>query len=127
MPRILVVDDEPHIVILACAALKRAGFQVEGAPSASRALELWNTDIDLLLTDCVMPDLFGDQLAARLREQKPGLCVIFMSGNSMNSLELGEPLEEGVNFIQKPFDFGTLISVVRNRLSQRGSPENVQK
>jgi two-component system, cell cycle sensor histidine kinase and response regulator CckA len=117
MPRILIVDDEEHIVLLASAALKRAGFETLEATTAARAVELWDTSIDLLLTDCVMPDLFGDQLASRLWEQKPELKVIFMSGNPIGSLELGVRLEENVNFVQKPFDFQTLVGAVQAAVS----------
>jgi DNA-binding NtrC family response regulator len=73
-------------------------------------------EVDLLLTDRAMPDLFADQPVARLKEQKPSRKVIFMSGNRTRSLELGVSLEEGLNFVQKPFDFGNarLRGSVRN-------------
>jgi two-component system, cell cycle sensor histidine kinase and response regulator CckA len=116
MPRILIVDDEEHIVLLASAGLRRAGFETVTALSAAAATERWTPEIDLLLTDCVMPDSFGDQLAAELRRRKPSLRVIFMSGNSIGSLELSCGLEEGVNFVQKPFDFETLLLTVRTAL-----------
>jgi two-component system, cell cycle sensor histidine kinase and response regulator CckA len=121
MALILIVDDEPHIVTIASFALNRAGYKTIGATSAKQALELWTPEVDLLLTDCVMPDLFGDQLAARLKEQKPSLKVIFMSGNSIGSLELGVPLEEGLNFVQKPFDYETLVSAVRSAMANGNS------
>jgi two-component system cell cycle sensor histidine kinase/response regulator CckA len=119
MPLILVVDDEEHIASLASLALKRAGFQTIEATSGKQALDLWSTAVDLLLTDCVMPDLFGDQLAARLKEQKPSLKAIFMSGNSIGSLEFGFPLELDVNFVQKPFELRHLVSVVQNAMNGR--------
>ena len=50
-----------------------------------------------------MPDLFGDQLALRLVEINPGLKVVMMSGNAPDSLETGIPIEEGKNFLRKPF------------------------
>jgi two-component system, cell cycle sensor histidine kinase and response regulator CckA len=117
MPLILIVDDEEHIVTLASIALQRAGYETITATSGKQALERWTNDIDLLLTDCVMPDLFGDQLAARLKDQKPLLKTIFMSGNPIGSLELGFPLELDGNFIQKPFDFQNLVSVVQNAIN----------
>lgn len=123
MPRILVIDDEAQIVLLACTALRRAGFDALGANSVSQALESWDEEIDLLLTDCVMPETSGDEVAAILRERKPELAVVFMSGNVISSVEVGVPLEEGVNFLQKPFEFQGLVSIVKNALSTIRSGE----
>ena len=122
MARILIVDDEEHIVALASLALRRAGFETLGATSAREALEVWNEGVDVLLTDCVMPDLFGDQLAERLTERKQSLRVIFMSGNPIGSLELSVPLTEHVNFVQKPFDFETLTLTLKRALSSDRVP-----
>jgi two-component system, cell cycle sensor histidine kinase and response regulator CckA len=116
MPTVLVVDDEEHIVLLASMALRRAGFQTIGATSGKQALDLWKPEVDVLLTDCVMPDLFGDQLAARLMERKSQLKVLFMSGNAASSLELSVPIQEGVNFIQKPFELPHLVEFVKRGL-----------
>jgi two-component system cell cycle sensor histidine kinase/response regulator CckA len=97
-------------------ALKRAGFVTAVATSGSQALAMWRDDIDLLLTDCVMPDLQGYELASRLRERKPDLKVIFMSGNTVESIEGGNTWKEGVNFLQKPFELGELIQLVAHAL-----------
>jgi two-component system cell cycle sensor histidine kinase/response regulator CckA len=126
MPLILIVDDEEKIAFFAALALKKAGFQTIEATSGKQALDIWSTAVDLLLTDCVMPDLFGDQLAARLKEQKPSLKVIFMSGNPIGSLEFGFPLELDVNFVQKPFELQHLVSVVQNAMTGRKN-EHAQK
>jgi two-component system, cell cycle sensor histidine kinase and response regulator CckA len=121
MRRILLVDDQELIVFVASKALERSGFETIVATSAKQALERWDNDIDLLLTDCVMPDLFGDELAARLLKRKPSLKVIFMSANPIGSLELSVSLEDNVNFLQKPFNSEMLLSVVGNALGLRSS------
>jgi two-component system cell cycle sensor histidine kinase/response regulator CckA len=124
MALVLVVDDEEYIVILASLALKRAGYKTIRATSGQQALEAWTGEVDVLLTDCVMPDLFGDQLAARLLEQKPSLKVLFMSGNPAGSLELSVPMEENVNFIQKPFEVDALVGLVGRALAGQESKLN---
>lgn len=124
-PVILIVDDEEHIPILVSFILKRAGFTTITANSGTEALELWRDDIDLVIIDCAMPDLFGDELALRLLEKKKSLKILFMSGNPLPSLELMSPSEEDVNFLPKPFDLKDLPKVVR-RLLPEHRPEQVQ-
>jgi two-component system cell cycle sensor histidine kinase/response regulator CckA len=115
--QILIVDDEASIAQLVAMALKRSGFQARHAGSASEALAGWSDDIELLITDCHMPDLNGEQLANRLRARKPNLSVVYMSGNSPCSFAMEPPLTEGVNFIRKPFEMGELLSLVQNQLA----------
>jgi two-component system, cell cycle sensor histidine kinase and response regulator CckA len=125
-PLILIVEDEEHVGKIAALFLAEAGFQVRYVRTVHEALRFWDllkNDIDLVLTDWVMPDLFGDQLVARFLEDKPGLKVLFMSGNPIASLETQFKLEEGVNFLQKPFIFESLVPVVRKALGL--PPENL--
>jgi CheY-like chemotaxis protein len=109
---ILVVDDEDQLAHLACLFLRRAGYQTLKANSASEAVDVWNAEIELLLTDCAMPDSWGDQLAIQLLERKPTLKVLFMSGNSPDTIDASIPLRSGVNFIQKPFVADELLTLV---------------
>src|SRR5688572_13407889 len=114
-PLILIVEDEPQVGELAALFLAEAGFQVRYVRTVAEALRFWELlkdQIDLLLTDWVMPELFGDQLASRMLEQKPSLKVIFMSGNPLGSIESDFPLVHRVNFLQKPFMFSDLVPVV---------------
>src|SRR5580700_1492922 len=101
-PKILVVEDEPSLRMLVRKVLERSNFEVLEAASGALALELWNQDkpqIDLLLTDMVMPDgMSGRQLAERLRADNPSLKVLFTSGYSTDLLGKDLGLEEGLNF-----------------------------
>ena len=118
--KILVVEDEPSLRQLVRKVLERSGFEVLEAASGVAALELWDRDkprLDLLLTDMVMPDgMSGRQLAARLKADNPGLKVLYTSGYSTDLLGKDLALEEGMNFLQKPYPPSRLIQTVRNAL-----------
>jgi CheY-like chemotaxis protein len=118
--RILVVEDEPSLRLLVCKVLERNGFQVMAASSGAEALELWDHDkpqIDLLLTDMVMPDgMSGRQLAERLKADMPELKILYTSGYSTELLGKDLALEEGVNFLQKPYPPARLVQTVRTAL-----------
>jgi len=117
---ILVVEDEPAVRTLATRILETQGYRVQAASSGAEALELWRQQagaFDVLLTDMIMPGgISGGQLAERLRTDKPGLRVIYMSGYSGDTASRGLVLHEGVNFLQKPFDPTHLTRAVRNCL-----------
>ena len=111
----LVVDDEVHLGTLVAAVLKQMGLHTFLAHSEKDALQIWQAhrhQIDILLTDLVMPDCRGDELAAQLISEKPGLVALFMSGNTADMVETVVPLVLGVNFIQKPFSRNALIQLV---------------
>jgi DNA-binding NtrC family response regulator len=114
---ILVVDDEDQLAHLASVFLRRAGYQTLKANSAAEARDSWRPEVDLLLTDCAMPDSWGDQLAVQLLEKKPNLKVLFMSGNSPETIEASLPLRPGINFIQKPFMAGELLALISQALN----------
>jgi len=115
---VLVVDDEEPLATLAALFLTRAGLKTIKANSGGQALDLWTPNVDLLLTDCAMPGLFGEQLALRLLERNSTLKVLFMSGNTPESLDSSIPLRAGVNFIQKPFISSDLVDFVLNALGR---------
>ena len=80
---VLVVDDEPNVLRLICRLLESKGFKVFGANCGETAIPIWlehSQEIDLLLTDVVMPGISGFDLAAALRNKKPGLKVLVISG-----------------------------------------------
>ena len=80
--------------------------QVFQATSASQAQSVWSVEsgrIGLVITDFVMPDETGDQMALRMRIQKPTVKILLISGNDPSSLHSAIPLEPNVNFLQKPF------------------------
>ena len=117
---ILVVEDEPSLRILVRNVLERNGFEVMEAASGVAAMELWDKDkphVDLLLTDMVMPDgMSGRQLAERLKADNPEIKVLYTSGYSTELLGKDLALEEGTNFLQKPYPPAKLIQTVRTAL-----------
>ena len=116
---ILLVDDEKDVREYVFHALQHAGYAVVQASSGSEALsrfEHFGQDIDLLVTDLVMPGLHGDQLAVKLLAEKPELKVIFISGNIKQGMETAIPLEEGVNYLRKPFGLSDLENLVERKL-----------
>lgn len=103
---ILLVEDDEDVRAFAAASLQASGYQLYLASSGEEAVRLFEShsdNIELVLSDVVMPGMFGDQLALRLLEIKPNVKVILMSGNLPGALETEIPLEPGVNFLQKPF------------------------
>jgi len=103
---ILVVDDEPYLVLLVSRILRGDGFRVLVAHSAQEALVICRENpgsIDLTLLDVIMPDQSGIDLQACLANEFPEIRVIFMSGYPYEDLERRQIQIEGHNFIQKPF------------------------
>jgi two-component system, cell cycle sensor histidine kinase and response regulator CckA len=117
---ILLVEDEEPVRCLARRLLKRLGYRVLEACSGAEALSLWTehgTEVDLVLTDIVMPQgITGRELAVQLKARKPRLKVIYMSGYIPNHAGDCEPLLEGINFLQKPYDLFKLAHTVRENL-----------
>jgi CheY-like chemotaxis protein len=117
---ILVVEDEGPVRELVCRVLRGIGYEVLQAGSGMEALKIWrqNKDrIDLLLTDIVMPDgMTGRDLAEKAQAEKSGLKAIFTSGYSSDIVGKDFIIEEGVNYLQKPYLPQKLIRVIRKCL-----------
>jgi len=111
---ILLVEDEPILRELAHAILADAGYRVLQAEQSEEAFQMWGrhqNEIDLLLTDMVLPGgMTGRELASELQKDKPNLKVIYSTGYSHDMLEAKE---EPVNFLQKPYPPETLMRTVR--------------
>jgi PAS domain S-box-containing protein len=117
---ILLVEDEPTILNLARSMLERLGYRVLTADTPREALQLAASRrgaIDLLMTDVVMPEMNGRDLARRLLATHPGLKLLFMSGYTANVIAHHGVLDEGVEFIQKPFSKKDLAVKVRQVLA----------
>jgi len=111
---VLVVDDQPEVRQFAVAVLKAYGYRVIPAENEGEALLLCERErIDLLLTDVVMPNVSGRELAWRLETLQPGIKVLFMSGYAGDVIERHGVLKEGAEFIQKPFSAEDLAWKVR--------------
>ncbi|MEJ2640220.1 MAG: ATP-binding protein [Desulfosarcinaceae bacterium] len=116
---ILIAEDNEGVRTLAQLVLERNGYTVYAAANAAEALEYAHRSkaaIDLLLTDVVMPELNGKELYDRLRATVPRLKVLYMSGYTDNVVSHYGILEEGVNFIQKPFTNIGLATKLRDVL-----------
>ena len=117
---ILVVEDEAPVRELVCRVLTGHGYRILQAESGAKALEVWQDSkeqIDLLLTDLVMPDhLNGGELAEKLWAERPRLKVIFTSGYSAEVVGKGFVLRPGLNYLQKPYHPHKLARAVRECL-----------
>jgi two-component system NtrC family sensor kinase len=114
---ILVVEDEAALRNAARLALEHFGYHVITACSGMDALKVWEgrgDQIDLLLTDMVMPDgLSGRELAARLQGEKPGLKVLFSSGYTREFSDSDFSSNPGLHFLPKPYTPQKLAAAVR--------------
>jgi len=117
---ILVVEDEPGVRKVITDTLKQRGYEVLGASDGPEAIGIWSqksSEIDLLMTDVVMPNgMKGNVLAERLQAEKAGLKVLFSSGYSMDFATEASPLKSRINFLQKPYKPESLIKAVRDCL-----------
>ena len=117
---VLVVDDQKELNDIISQVLEIFEFKVSQAESALDAINLWhqeNRRIDLVLTDVIMPVNTGFDLADAILEEKPDQDIVFMSGYDPKTLETRFDLEEGRNFILKPFAMKELLQVLSARFS----------
>jgi CheY-like chemotaxis protein len=97
-PVILCVDDEAIPLILRKSVLEKSGYKVIAAKSAAEALErLDQQPVDLVLTDLLMPGLSGTELARQIKQRKPGLPIVLLSGVN----EIPEDAESADMFLSK--------------------------
>ena len=118
---ILLVEDEPAILKMTRMMLERQGYTVLAAATPSAALHLAEAhpgSIDLLVTDVVMPEMNGRELANALAARHPGLGRLFMSGHTADVIAHHGVLDEGVSFLQKPFSQNDLAVQVRELLER---------
>ena len=121
---ILVTEDDVQLRSMLSNVLTRAGFQVLSAASPSEALEIAKRhphEIDLLLTDVLMPGMNGKQLADKLSETRPETAVLFMSGYTENTIVHHGVLDEGLNFVAKPVTPQRLLGAIHEVLSGNGT------
>jgi CheY-like chemotaxis protein len=103
---VLLVDDDQPVSAAAQRTLERAGYLVLAAANGREALELaarHSGTIDLLITDLVMPEIGGRQLARELLALRPTLVVLYTSGYTAEAMNQQAVLEEGDSFLSKPF------------------------
>jgi PAS domain S-box-containing protein len=112
---VLIVEDEPALREVTGRILSRSGYHVIAAATGHEALELaagHTGDIDVLLTDVVMPGMLGREAAERIRALRPGMKVLFMSGYAEGVLDGRGIVAAGANLIQKPFSETQLLATL---------------
>jgi CheY-like chemotaxis protein len=118
---ILLVEDEDVVRQLSRSILESCGYTVIEASNgieASTAFLPIADKVDLLMTDVVMPEMSGQELAEKLTVIKPGLKVLFTSGYLDNPVPIKRGIDEGADFIQKPFSFDVLARKIRTVLDK---------
>ncbi len=119
---ILVVEDESSIRSAVQRGLERLGYKVLLASNGEEGLEVFcldAADIDLVLTDVVMPKMTGTQLYQALQKVRPDVKVLFMSGYTMRSGLDSAALDPSLPLLRKPWTLGQLASAIRELLDQR--------
>jgi PAS domain S-box-containing protein len=116
---ILIVEDDPTLLEMSAMLLEQLGYTVIPAATPTEAIHIAQTthpEIHLLITDVIMPEMNGRDLADRIRAIRPGAKHLFMSGYTANVIAHQGVLDEGVNFIQKPFSVKDIAAKVRQVL-----------
>jgi CheY-like chemotaxis protein len=121
---ILVVEDDPNVRAYVVEALSDIGYRVVEASDAEAALTVFasNTEIQLMLTDVVMPGMNGRVLAEMVKQSHPAVKTLFMTGYSRNAIVHQGRLDPGVSLIQKPFSQASLAARIRSLLDAQPAP-----
>jgi signal transduction histidine kinase/ligand-binding sensor domain-containing protein/ActR/RegA family two-component response regulator len=116
---ILLVEDVEQVRILTSRILSRAGYSVFTAQDSKSALDFERQHpekIDLLISDVVLPDINGKELHLELSKRRPGLKVLFMSGYTTDVISHQGVIDQGVQFISKPFKITELLEKIQSVL-----------
>ncbi len=116
---VLVVEDEDVVRSLIAELLQRFGYTVLQAENADAALEVCRQgegQIDLLVTDVVMPGTDGVELAETVTEMMPNIGVLYVSGYTDRALAFRDRLDERMRYMQKPFEVQEFIATIREML-----------
>lgn len=116
---ILLVEDEELVRKLSREILESCGYTIVEAANGVEAIEMCkdpSIKFDLLITDVVMPQMGGRELATRLISERPGTRVLFTSGYTDDAMMRHSIIDEGMNFIAKPFSSNSLARAVRSLL-----------
>ena len=115
------MEDEKAVRDLTCRILQKLGYQVLTAASGEAAIEIGRSyagQVALLLTDVVMPNMSGRQVADALLQIRPGLKVLFLSGYTENTVVHHGVLDSTVDFLPKPFSREVLGQKIREILTR---------
>ena len=117
--RILLVEDEDAVRVFGARALRNKGYEVTEAESGERALEVLHEegrDVDLLITDIVMPQMDGPTLIRKVQEFRPDIKVICISGYAEDKFRQRLDADESIQFLAKPFSLKQLAAKVKDVL-----------
>jgi two-component system cell cycle sensor histidine kinase/response regulator CckA len=118
---VLFCEDDDSVRSVTRKIIERAGYQVHAAPNGSRALGILDeldSPIDILITDVVMPEMSGPDLAIALRDKDPSLKVFFISGFTAEHAPVVAEFGSGAVFLPKPYTSSTLLRTIDLLLSQ---------
>ncbi|MEU4243903.1 ATP-binding protein [Actinoplanes sp. NPDC026619] len=116
---VLVVEDNPALAEVTCRLLRPGGYTVTAVHGPQAALALLNTtDVDLVITDVVMPDLTGPELVAEIHRRRPGLPVVYTSGYTAGVLGERAHLSADAILLEKPFTRAGLTDAVARALDE---------
>lgn len=122
MKKILIIDDEPHILLMLKKMLEKAGFEIDLASNGAEGLELFTARAcDLVITDIIMPEKEGLETIREMKKMKPDLKIIAMSGGGKVSAEnylQTASIFGASKLIEKPFSQQDMISTVQELLGE---------
>jgi CheY-like chemotaxis protein len=116
---VLLVEDDNQVRSMTAMALKMSGYEVLTAANGGEALllcERYESNIELLLTDVMMPQMSGQELSTKLLKLRPATRVLFMSGHSENASIHHGVIKDGTDFIEKPFSPQAITQRIREVL-----------
>jgi two-component system cell cycle sensor histidine kinase/response regulator CckA len=116
---VLLVEDEDAVRSFAARALGQRGYRVLEATTGAEALEVFashNGDVDLVVSDVVMPEMDGPTLMKHLRSERPEVKIIFISGYAEDAFRRNLSDKDDFMFLQKPFDLKELAAAVKAAL-----------
>jgi two-component system cell cycle sensor histidine kinase/response regulator CckA len=116
---VLLVEDKEAVRVLTSRILADAGYEVRSAADGIAALEEYGDDVDVLVSDIVMPGISGQELADQLRSRRPGLPVVFVSGYTEDHVVEDARRDGATAFVEKPFNAQELLRAVRAVLEER--------
>jgi PAS domain S-box-containing protein len=121
---VLLVEDQESLLLLTSRILTSNGYQVCAAAPADAIRRAGDPQqpVNLLLTDVVMPQMLGNEVAARVCASRPELPVLYMSGYAQPILDDQGGLDPHVDLLEKPFTAATLLTRVRQAIDSRGEP-----
>jgi two-component system, cell cycle sensor histidine kinase and response regulator CckA len=124
---VLLAEDEQDVREVAREFLESGGYTVLEAPDGASALRLAAQhagEISLLITDMVMPGITGQELAARLQQQRAGVRVLYMSGYSERAAAEAAQIDASVRLLTKPFSRGAILRTIREILNDARNNSN---